>query len=148
MDEMSSHPGLQLEALCTTSINMCLGLARLPPTTFHFLPVRAFADAVPSAWTCSSLCSCSTFFLSSPTYLTSESSFNSTSQRTLICPSGWAGTPTTHCENPCTLSTALASFNRLNICMALIQLPFIDVILLMFPTHLINFSFSWEKRRK
>lgn len=44
-DEQAS--GLHPEALCATGIPMCLGPALPSPIAFHFLPARAFADAVP-----------------------------------------------------------------------------------------------------
>lgn len=44
-DEQAS--GLHSEALCATGIHTCLGPALPSPIAFHFLPARAFADAVP-----------------------------------------------------------------------------------------------------
>lgn len=100
---------------------------------------RAFADAVPPAWTCSSLPSHPTIFLLTPTY--PQFCFL---EKTDVPLQDDPGPPTTHL-----LFAALANFNHY-LCLhdSLIQFCSIDLSLLTFPIHLINFSFSRGKRRK
>lgn len=88
------------QRLCA-QLSLCHGSALPSPQSSIAFQPRPFADVFPSAWTCSSLPSCSAFFLLTPTHL-SDTSFNSTSQEDWYASSGWARPPTMHCEGPWT----------------------------------------------
>lgn len=127
---------------------MC-ALALLSPSfpTIVTCQPRAFADVVPSAWTCSSLSSCYTFFSLGPTH---PSASIPLPWEDGPAPSGLTRTSCDTLREPLPLLfAALTSFNHLDLCMTLTQFPLIDLSLLTFPIHLINFfSFSWRKSQK
>lgn len=138
MDKRGRQSGFQPEALCTDGTNVCPGPALSPhnvPFPSSPGPLQMLFPLLEHALPCPH----TYFFLFIPTY--PQFCFL---KKTDVPLQDDPGPPTTHL-----LFTALASLNHyLLLHDSLIQFCFIDLSLLTFPIHLINFSFSWGKKTK
>lgn len=138
MDKRGKESGFQPEALCTDGTNVCPS-----PTLFsHNVPFLSSPGPLQMLFCSNTLFPTLTPYLFSlliPTY--PQFRFLT---KTDVSLQDDPGPPTAHL-----LVTAFANFNHyLYSHDSLIQFCFIYLSLLIFPIHLINFSFSWKKKIK